>query len=159
MVSVLIKNAYMILDNLSNAANYFGLHPLFEKAFEHIKEWTADSAPSGTVEIDGAHLRASVAETALKDKTAAKLETHRKYIDIHIPLSCAETFGWKSLSELSSSENGYNADDDFELWHDTPSTYFTAQTGEFVIFSPEDGHAPLVGEGDIKKIIIKVAVI
>jgi beta-galactosidase beta subunit len=33
------------------------------------------------------------------------------------------------------------------------------QPGEFVIFSPEDGHAPLIGEGATKKIILKVAVL
>lgn len=149
----------MIADNLSNAANYFGLHPLFEKAFEYVKPQGMDAILPGTVELDGTHLRASVVETQLKNKNEAKLETHKKFIDIHIPLSTAETFGWKSLSGLSASENGYDANDDFELYADEPSTFITVQPGEFIVFSPEDGHAPLIGEGGIKKIIIKVAVL
>ena len=45
-----------------------------------------------------------------------------------------------------------------EFFNDAPSTYFTILPGEFAIFFPGDGHAPLIGEGETKKIIIKVAV-
>ena len=83
----------MIVDNLANAANYYNLHPLFEKAFEFIGNWAINNVETGTVEIDGNLLKATL-----------------------VP-------------------------------------------GEFIIFSPEDGHAPLIGEGEIKKIIIKVVVI
>ncbi len=47
----------MIVDNLANAARYFSLHPLFEKAFEFIKQTDIDGAEAGTVEIDGNSLR------------------------------------------------------------------------------------------------------
>lgn len=149
----------MIVDNLSNAANYFNLHPLFEKAFEYVKSLNMNAVETGTVEIEGAYLKASVVKTQLKNKENAQLETHKKFIDIQIPIDKPETFGWKSLSDLQSSEAGYDAENDFELWKDTSSTFVTLQPGEFVIFSPEDGHAPLIGEGETTKMIIKVAVI
>ena len=149
----------MIVDNLSNAANYFNLHPLFEKAFEYVKSLDMSTVETGSTEIDGQHLKASVVKTQLKSKENAKLETHKKFIDIQIPIAKQETFGWKSLSDLSSTENGYDSENDFELWKDAPSTYVTLQPGEFVIFSPEDGHAPLIGDGETTKMIIKVAVI
>ncbi|MBP8115537.1 MAG: YhcH/YjgK/YiaL family protein, partial [Chitinophagaceae bacterium] len=34
--------------------------------------------------------------------------------------------------------------------------YFQLTNGQFVIFFPEDVHAPMIGEGDIKKLVIKV---
>lgn len=149
----------MIVDNLANAANYYGLHPLFEKAFEFIGQLDIHNAVTGTTEIDGNLLKASIVETKLKQAGEAKLETHKKYIDIQIPVSKAEIFGWKSLSSLSQPKEGYDTNNDIEFFEDTPSTFVTVMPGEFIIFSPEDGHAPLVGEGEIKKIIIKVAVL
>ena len=149
----------MIVDNLANAANYFSLHPLFEKAFEYIRQLNMETVETGSVEIEGKQLRASIVETALKPAKAARLETHKKFIDIQIPVAKAETFGWKSLSSLSSSVSGYDEANDIEFFPDKPSAQVTVLPGEFVIFSPEDGHAPLIGEGSTKKIILKVAVI
>jgi uncharacterized protein, YhcH/YjgK/YiaL family len=149
----------MIVDNLANAAHYFSLHPLFEKAFEYIKQLNINTVETGTTEIEGMRLKASIVETQLKPEEEAKLETHKKFIDIQIPVTKAETFGWKSLSTLALSETGYDEANDFELYRDKPSAYVTVLPGEFVIFSPEDGHAPLIGEGSTKKIILKVAVI
>ncbi|NLY23627.1 MAG: DUF386 domain-containing protein [Bacteroidales bacterium] len=149
----------MIVDNLANAANYFSLHPLFEKAFEFISELDMEQAVTGSTVIEGTALRASVVEAILKPATEAKLETHKKFIDIQIPVTSGETFGWKSLSTLTSPVSGYDEADDIAFYSEAPSTYVTLQPGEFVIFSPEDGHAPLIGDGVTKKIIIKVAVI
>lgn len=149
----------MIVDNLSNAANYYGLHPLFEKAFEFIGKLDMNNVETGTTEIDGNLLKAAIVEAKLKPVGEAKLETHKKFIDIQIPVAKAETFGWKSLSSLSQPKDGYDTTNDIEFFDDKPSTLVTLIPGEFVIFSPEDGHAPLIGEGETKKIIIKVAVI
>lgn len=149
----------MIVDNLANAANYYSLHPLFEKAFEFIGQLDIHNAATGTIEIDGNLLKASIVETKLKPAGEAKLETHKKFIDIQIPVTKAEIFGWKSLSSLSQTKEGYDINNDIEFFDDKPSTFVTLMPGEFIIFSPEDGHAPLIGEGEIKKIIIKVAVI
>lgn len=149
----------MIVDNLANAANYFSLHPLFEKAFEYIRQLNPETVETGSVEIEGRQLRASIVETALKPAEATRLEAHKKFIDIQIPVAKAETFGWKSLSSLSSSVSGYDETNDIEFFTDKPSALVTVLPGEFVIFSPEDGHAPLIGEGPTKKIILKVAVI
>ncbi|WP_298648694.1 YhcH/YjgK/YiaL family protein [uncultured Proteiniphilum sp.] len=148
----------MIVDNLVNAANYSSLHPLFEKAFEFIRQLDINNAETGITEIEGNLLKASVVETKLKTAGEAKLETHKKFIDIQIPVAKAETFGWKSLSSLSQPKEGYDVTNDIEFFDDKPSTFVTLMPGEFVIFSPEDGHAPLIGEGETKKIIIKVAV-
>lgn len=149
----------MIVDTLANAANYYSMHPLYKKAFEYIEKLDLYNTPTGTTEIDGHLLKVSVVETNLKTTGEAKLETHKKYIDIQIPVSAKETFGWKSVASLSQPKEGYNTDKDIEFFDDNPSTLVTILPGEFIIFTPDDGHAPLIGEGVIKKIIIKVAVI
>lgn len=149
----------MIIDNLANAANYYNLHPLFEKAFEYFNQLDIKEAETGTTDIEGNLLKASVVETQLKPETEARLETHRKYIDIQIPLSGVESYGWRSLATLTDSESGYDEAHDIEFFHERPTTLVTLQPGEFIIFSPEDGHAPLLGEGAIRKIIFKVALL
>lgn len=149
----------MIVDNLTNAANYYGLHPLFEKAFVFIGQLDIHNLTTGTTEVVENRLKVAIVDATLKPTAEAKLETHKKFIDIQIPLSTAETFGWKSLSSLSQPKARYDTTNDIEFFDDMPSTYVTVTPGEFIIFSPEDGHAPLIGEGDIKKIIIKIAVL
>lgn len=149
----------MIIDNLANAANYFYLHLLFEKAFDYINKLDLQGAETGTNEIDSNLLKASLLETQLKPEAEARLETHRKYIDIQIPISCAESYGWRSLATLTDSETGYDEINDIEFFRERPTTYLTLQPGEFVIFFPEDGHAPLIGDGSIRKIILKVALL
>lgn len=47
----------MILDNIEKAPNYFGLNPLFEKAFEHARGLDANNLPEGTSEIEGVYLK------------------------------------------------------------------------------------------------------
>ncbi|SEA05926.1 YhcH/YjgK/YiaL family protein [Porphyromonadaceae bacterium KH3R12] len=149
----------MIVDNLANAANYYNLHPFFKKAFEFIGNLDINNVETGTTEIDGDLLKVTIAEAKLKPAGEAKLETHKKFIDIQIPVTKPEIFGWKSLSSLSQPKEGYDPVNDIGFFDDEPSTFVTIIPGEFIIFSPEDGHAPLIGEGETKKIIIKVAVV
>lgn len=149
----------MILDNIENAPNYFGLHPLFEKAFDYIRELDMDNLAKGSEEIEGAYLKVLIVEPDLKSKAEAKLEIHKKFIDIQIPVANEETFGWKALNNLKEPIEEYSSQNDFQLFNDEPSAYINVLPGEFIIFSPEDAHAPLIGEGITKKIIIKVAVL
>ena len=82
----------MIVDNLANAANYYNLHPLFKKAFEFIGNLDINNVETGTTEIDGDLLKVTIAEAKLKPAGEAKLETHKKFIDIQIPVTKPEIF-------------------------------------------------------------------
>ncbi|MDE6624595.1 MAG: YhcH/YjgK/YiaL family protein, partial [Alistipes sp.] len=50
----------------------------------------------------------------------------------------------------------FNAEKDIQFFEDVPQTYYTLRPGQFTILFPEDGHAPMVGEGVVRKIIFKV---
>ena len=52
----------------------------------------------------------------------------------------------------------YNAEKDVQFYNDTPETFFQLRDGQFAIFFPEDVHAPMIGEGTIKKLVIKVKI-
>lgn len=74
----------MINDSLGNAANYFDLHPLLEKAFNYTHKQEIEKTPTGTTEVEGNHLKVSIAKTQLKPKKEARLESHRRYINIRL---------------------------------------------------------------------------
>ena len=44
------------------------------------------------------------------------------------------------------------------FYSDAPGMYFQLTDNQFAIFFPEDVHAPMIGEGEIKKMVIKVKI-
>lgn len=93
---------------------------------------------------------------------APALEVHEQYIDVHIPITAAETYGWTSLIELHAlgikSEDDFNTTDDFALYAAPPKLLFTLHPGECCIFFPDDAHAPTIGHGPLHKLIAKVKI-
>ena len=148
----------MIIDNIKNASLYYNVHKRLKKAFDFLKTIEPDTSTEGTFEVDGNNIKAIVSTNILKNKSDALLETHQKYIDIHIPISSAETFGWKSAKHLGNSCDKYDSEKDIEFFEDNPTTYFSIAPGEFAVFLSEDAHAPLIGTGELKKVIFKIAI-
>lgn len=146
----------MIIDSLSNADKYVRLHPLFSKAFDFIKDQHLESVAVGKYPIDGADLHAAVSEKDGYAREDAKFECHNNWIDIQVCPQGKEQFGWSARERVSTIKEPYNAEKDVTFYSDKPETYFTLQAGQFAIFYPEDVHAPQIGEGHIKKLVVKV---
>ena len=73
-----------------------------------------------------------------------------------MPLSGGEGYGWKAKSLLGEERAPYDAAGDFTFYRDPVDSVFTLAPGEFVIFFPEDAHAPCIGEGVIRKMVAKI---
>lgn len=146
----------MILDSMNNTAAYESLHPLFKKAFDYIKATDLSSMEAGKIELEGNKLIVSIADIFGKNKTEALIETHDKYIDIQMPLIGTEKIGWKPRSALNEISVPYNQVNDITFYIDKPTAYTKIYPGQFAIYFPEDGHAPGIGEGAIRKVIVKV---
>lgn len=147
----------MILDSLKNSALYEHVHPRMKRAFEVLAatDWTR--MEPGIHEIDGCNIYVNVMERELKKKGDAKLEVHNEYIDIQLLVSGeAETFGWSERKNLQRAQGEFNAEKDIQFFEDEPQTYYTMRPGQFSVLFPEDGHAPMVGEGVVRKVIAKV---
>jgi len=57
------------------------------------------------------------------------------------------------------SPNGeYSDERDVRFFHDKPDMFFELQEKQFAILFPTDVHAAMIGEGTIKKIVIKVKI-
>lgn len=150
----------MIIDTLQNASRYFGVHPLFEKAFAYISKTDLLTAELGKYDIQGDDLKAVF--MSKKGMTAAestaKFECHNRNIDIQVCINSNETIGWKPRADCVSPKGEYNEEKDVQFYNDAPDLYFQLKDGQFAIFFPEDVHAPMIGDNEIRKLVIKVKV-
>lgn len=148
----------MILDSLKNSEAYEKMHPLFKEAFDYLKSIDFATTEVGKKELKGSDLFVVVSDSDLKTEENAKMEVHNKYIDIQMPVSKAETFGWIARSSLMEAVEPFNEEKDIQFFKEKGTTKLTAIPGDFAIFFPEDGHAPCIGEGKIRKVVVKVRV-
>ena len=148
----------MIIDTLDNLGKYVALNPLFADVVEFLKTHDLWTMEVGKYPIKDKDLFLNLSLTKQRTKETAFLETHIDMIDIQVPITCAETFGYSPLCDLPAFE--YNAEKDITKYGDTkPQTYVTVNPGQFAIFFPQDGHAPcIIEEEEIKKAIFKVKV-
>lgn len=148
----------MIVDSLKNADKYISLHPRFAKAFEFIKAQNLAAIEAGKYPIDGTDIHASVSDKDGVKREDAKFEAHNNYIDIQVCPSGRETIGWKPREKCVTVKTEYNPEKDVTFFSDQPDTYFQLNEGQFAIFYPEDVHAPMIGEGSIKKLVVKIKI-
>ena len=146
----------MIVDTIENLGKYVALNPLFADVVEFLKNHDLQSMELGKYPIKDKDLFMNLQVAQQRTKDTAFLETHIEMIDIQIPVTCAETFGYTPLCDLPAFD--YNAEKDITKYGDTkPQTFVTVNPGQFAIFFPQDGHMPcIIDEPEIKKAIFKI---
>ena len=146
----------MIIDTLDNLSSYASLNPLFAKVVEFMKANNLNKLEAGKHEIAGKDLFVNITTAKGKSPDEAVLETHQKMIDIQIPLSGDETYGYTPAASLPDAP--YNAEKDITKYGDLMAECFvTCHPGMFAIFFPQDGHAPCISfEKKKKKAIFKI---
>lgn len=148
----------MILDDLQAASRYDALHPLFRLGMEFLGRPDLESLTGGRHEIDGDRVFALVNRDPGRGHAGARLETHRKYIDIQYLVSGREEIGWRPTDQCQQVSEPYSDTRDILFFADQPQTWIELPVGKFMIFYPQDAHAPLAATGDNLKVVIKVAV-
>lgn len=149
----------MIIDTIKNAKKYFSIHPLLEKGFEFITQNDLANLVDGKSDIsEGLKAIVSNAPGKTKEASTAKFECHNKNIDIQLCIKGKETIGWKPRENCVLPNGEYNTEKDVQFFNDAPDMFFELTDGQFAIFFPEDVHAPMIGEGEIKKLVIKVSI-
>ena len=147
----------MIIDTLANASKYFSVHPLFAKAFEFIQATDLTNAPDGKLDISEGLKAIFSNKTGMSaEASVSKFECHNANIDIQLCINGVETIGWKPREKCVHPNGDYNTEKDVQLYHDGPDMYFQLTSNQFAIFFPEDVHAPMIGDAQIKKLVIKV---
>jgi len=146
----------MIVAELESAGKYASVHPKFSSALEFLMRQDLKTLPIGRIDIEGDAMYAMVSAQQGKHAAEAKLEAHRRYIDIHYVVSGGDEIGWKPTSQCESVESPYTAEKDFELFSDAPLFWIPVHAGVVAVFFPDDAHAPMVSDGVVHKLVVKV---
>lgn len=146
----------MIIDTLDNLKNYVALNPRVQQVVDFLKNNSWDDVADGKHTIDGADVFVNVQTLTSKSREEAVVEYHKVMTDIQVPISTAESYGYVPVCDLPRAE--YSAEKDMALLPGVASQMFvTVKPGQFVIFTPQDGHAPGVAdEPRLRKAIFKI---
>jgi YhcH/YjgK/YiaL family protein len=148
----------VILASLIESDRYHALHPLFAHAFAFLRESDLMALEPGVHAVQGEQIFAIVEACTGRPRAGAKLECHRRYIDIQLVLEGIDEMGWRSAAECVDPATEFDAARDIRFYNDAPASWIATPAGHFCVFYPEDAHAPLVSEGLIRKVVVKVAV-
>ena len=132
------------------------MNPLFADVVKFLESNDLNTLEEGKHEIKGTDLFVNVQAKSFMKLQDAVLEYHKKMIDIQIPVSDSETFGYTPVDELPEVE--FDEQKDIaKLPGLEAQTYVTINPGQMAIFFPQDGHAPCISEsGCLRKVILKI---
>lgn len=148
----------MIMDTLANLERYAALHPRFAEAFAWLRRQPLETLAPGRHVLAGDDIYMTVMEVELRPVVDAMLEFHRRYIDVQMVLAGeTEQMGWTPLAEMPAGMV-YDAEKDCALGQAPLCSCVAVPPGHFVIFFPEDAHAPCLGQGKVRKAVMKIRV-
>jgi biofilm protein TabA len=152
----------MILDQIENRDFYQHLEPGIGRALEYLADTDFAKLPDGKYEIDGQRMFAIVQRYRPKPVDRIVWESHRKFIDVQYMAHGAERMGYAPLSDLLAVKQEYDPQRDI-VFYDVQGDLFTVSKGSFVVFAPQDVHAPglaldgpAAGE-EVIKVVVKIA--
>lgn len=149
----------MILCNITDANIYRNISPLLAEAIDWLMANSDVDLANGSYPVgeDGVVVKAET--PALMPRERVRLEAHRRFIDIHVPLKGIETIGWAPVASLSYIHTPYSEDADIAFYSDTAHSMLHVHPGQIAIFFPEDAHAPNIGIGTHRKLCIKIPIV
>ena len=156
------KSPSSVVGRIVDAENRVRMDSRIKAAFDFLKRRDLAQLPDGRYEIDGSNVYATISSPRLMPFAEAKVEAHRRYVDIHAPLAGRETLGVRELTDVERALP-FDRDADYVLFS-AKSEPVTIGVGEFALFyPPRGGHAPgctLEGKSPegFRKIVIKVKV-
>lgn len=151
----------MIFDTLKHCAQYYALHPEFEKAFSFLNQAVQQGISAGRYELSGDALYAVVQEYATREEGEGEFEGHRNYIDIQYIVSGEELVYTQDIIKAVSSGD-YSEEYDAQFFTSSEnSCRLVLQADDFAIFFPHDLHRPCLAVSKtvpVKKIVVKVKI-
>jgi len=146
----------MIIDQLQNAEQYYGLGPGIEAALRYLQQTDFKNVAPERYDIDGDRVYAMVQEYDAKPKAEGFWEAHRKYLDVQYVAAGVEHMGYAAVATLQAGP--YEEDKDF-IKLEGDGEFFLLREGYFCILAPQDAHMPGMAVGQsapVKKVVVKV---
>ena len=144
----------MILGNINTFKSYDLAGDTLMHCLDVLRSLSADT-PCGKVELDGG-IFYTVMDTRLSIDNDKLFETHQRYTDIQYILSGTEQMLYSDKNTLVSTVP-YSPQKDI-AFHSGSGISFVLNTGDFVVFTPTDAHACGIGNGVVRKVVMKVPV-
>ena len=94
----------MIIDKLSNAKMYDGVHPRLKKGLDFLLENDLNSLAVGTYQVDGDKVFVMIQEYETKLVEQCRYEAHYQYADIQYVIQGAEKMGYTNIAETKVEE-------------------------------------------------------
>lgn len=149
----------MIIDKLKNWESYVGITPYLKAGMEFALSLT--DQPAGRYECDtlpeGAVFVLIQEGDTVPYEAPAKLEAHKKYLDVQIMLEGGESAYYADIEELTVTDP-YDEAKDLILF-EKAGTRVRVPAGTFFIVLPQDGHMAcreMDGPGKYRKLVVKV---
>ncbi len=135
----------MLLDLVSHADHYLGLHPLFPTAFAWLADPTHRHLATGKHPIRGDDLFVMLDEGTTSDPATRRFESHRTYLDIQVNLAGGERMDWIP-TEFLTVEDDFASDGDIAFYGEPAHrpTSLLVMPGSFAVFFPGEGHKPVL---------------
>ena len=151
----------MIYDEIKNVHTYFSLNGRLKEGFQFLLNSDLKNLKDGRHIIKGDEIYANVQTLNTKPVEEQKWEAHKKYIDIQYVIRGREKMGFGVLSDFNKTVVPYDENKDVMFLEGENYSYIDVKEGSFVIFYPNDVHAPMLSvdsSEEIKKVIVKIAV-
>lgn len=148
----------MITDHIDFIDRYVGLGSRFVVAFEWLKAVQAGGYELGKTVLEPDEIWASVIRKEARAAVAAGFEYHRQFADVHLCFRGNERLGWRQTAGGLETKAAFDPAEDFGLYQGTPEFFAPADAGRFVIFFPGELHTPLIGEGELTKVCLKIRI-
>lgn len=149
------------VSDISTMSLYKKYSDKLKLAFDFIEKNGIDGLKkmSGKVNISGNDVFANISDiklTPISDKLT--FEAHNKFIDIHLILEGEEIIGIKNRKECKNLYSDKLSENDYILFKETPTSLLKLSSGKYIVLFPKDAHAPSLGNGNVRKCVIKVVV-
>lgn len=149
----------MILDSLRSLDRYRNLSANMEQAVRFLQTADLTALPPGRVEISGDDVYANhFSYVTVPFSKELQFEAHRKYLDLHVPLSGCERIALAPVENLA--ETKALEEEDAVLYQGEAKDYLTLESGSFLLLYPEEGHLPkLISKAatNVDKLVVKIA--
>jgi len=148
------------INRLEFAVQYHKNKALWDKAFDFLKTNDLEKVAVGKYPLDGDNGWVAVSEYNTREFKDARIEAHKKYIDIQYVVRGEEKMGVVPLSKTKISE-AYNEAKDVAFYTSSDCKYYLTAPRIFFIFFPDDAHQPCIktAAGDaVKKVVVKLRV-
>jgi YhcH/YjgK/YiaL family protein len=146
----------MIVDEIKNAEQYYGLGTRIEAALRYLAETDFSSLAPARYEIDGDDVFAIVKEYDTKPKSDGSWEAHHKYLDVQYVAAGCEHMGYRPVEGMEPGD--YDKDKDIYFLKGE-GEFYTLRAGYFAILKPQDAHMPAMAIAEpqaVKKVLVKV---